>query len=288
MKNIAIFVSGNGEAAERIVRLFNDGNRVHTSLVIVDDTAVELPGRLNAEGLETLHIPDADWHSRSGEVARLLKENEIRLIVLDNFDLAISDEIMEATQGEIVRVSSPEQAPREVVNALEAELRKPVEEIVVETPEEEEKTPESEWAEALNIRYTPPKVPNTPPDVPETPDSQNPQFQNNPQYQNNYGGESPRFWQNPYYQQSRRPENHENSEPMPSTWLIWSVLITVFCCFIPGIIAIIYSSQVSSRYYAGDIEGARRASRNAEIWIIVSFVLGVLSATLYLPFMLIG
>ncbi|MCH5230394.1 MAG: CD225/dispanin family protein [Muribaculaceae bacterium] len=75
---------------------------------------------------------------------------------------------------------------------------------------------------------------------------------------------------------------------MPSTWLIWSVLITVFCCFIPGIIAIIYSSQVSSRYYAGDIEGARRASRNAEIWIIVSFVLGVLSATLYLPFMLIG
>ncbi|MDE6298374.1 MAG: CD225/dispanin family protein [Muribaculaceae bacterium] len=77
-------------------------------------------------------------------------------------------------------------------------------------------------------------------------------------------------------------------EPMPASYLIWSVLATVFCCLVPGIVAIIFSSQVSSKYYAGDIEGARKASRNAEIWIIVSFVLGVLSATLYLPIALIN
>lgn len=73
---------------------------------------------------------------------------------------------------------------------------------------------------------------------------------------------------------------------MPPTWLVWSVIMTVFCCTIPGIVAIIFSSQVSSRYGMGDIEGAKRASRNAEIWIIVSFVLGVLSSTLYLPIMM--
>lgn len=79
-----------------------------------------------------------------------------------------------------------------------------------------------------------------------------------------------------------------NAEPMPPTYLLLSVLSIVFCCFIPGVIAVVFSSQVSSKYFAGDIEGAKRASRNAEICIILSFVLGVLSATLYLPLMLVS
>lgn len=78
------------------------------------------------------------------------------------------------------------------------------------------------------------------------------------------------------------------AEPMPSTWLVWSVVMTILCCFVPGVIAIIQSARVSSKYYAGDIEGAKRASRNAEIWIIVSFVLGVISNTLYIPLTLAG
>ncbi|MCH5232065.1 MAG: CD225/dispanin family protein [Muribaculaceae bacterium] len=83
-------------------------------------------------------------------------------------------------------------------------------------------------------------------------------------------------------------QRKSEEEVMPPTYLIWSILTTVFCCFIPGIVAIIFSSQVSSKFYAGDIEGARKSSRLAEIWIIVSVVLGVLTATLYLPFMLIS
>ncbi|MDE5886954.1 MAG: CD225/dispanin family protein [Muribaculaceae bacterium] len=75
---------------------------------------------------------------------------------------------------------------------------------------------------------------------------------------------------------------------MPPSYLVWSVVITVLCCMIPGIVAIIYSSQVSTKYYSGDIEGAKRSSENAQIWIIVSFVLGVLSSTLYLPIALIN
>ncbi len=75
---------------------------------------------------------------------------------------------------------------------------------------------------------------------------------------------------------------------MPPTYLVWSVVTTILCCLIPGIVAIIFSAQVSSKFYQGDIEGARRASRNAEIWIIISFVLGVLSNTLYLPLMIAG
>ncbi len=77
------------------------------------------------------------------------------------------------------------------------------------------------------------------------------------------------------------------NEPMPPTYLVWAVLATVLCCFIPGIVAIVYSTQVSSRYYAGDMEGAKRASKRVEIWVIVSFVLGVLSATVIQPIMML-
>lgn len=73
---------------------------------------------------------------------------------------------------------------------------------------------------------------------------------------------------------------------MPPTCLLWSVLATVCCCFVPGIVAILFSAQVSKFYYAGDVEAAKRASRNAQIWIIASFVLGIISATLWFPLML--
>lgn len=72
-------------------------------------------------------------------------------------------------------------------------------------------------------------------------------------------------------------------EPMPPNYMILSILSTFLCSTIVGIIAIIFSSQVTSRYYAGDIQGAQRASRNVQICIIISFCLGVLTASLYLP-----
>lgn len=78
------------------------------------------------------------------------------------------------------------------------------------------------------------------------------------------------------------------SEQMPPTYLVWSIIMTILCCTIPGIVAIIFSAKVSSKYYEGDLDGSRRASHNAEIWIIISFVLGVLSNTLYLPLALAG
>ena len=79
-----------------------------------------------------------------------------------------------------------------------------------------------------------------------------------------------------------------SASQMPPTYLVWSVIMTILCCTIPGIVAIIFSAKVSSKFYEGDLEAARRASRNAEIWIIISFVLGVISSTLYFPLALAG
>jgi phosphoribosylglycinamide formyltransferase-1 len=82
-------------------------------------------------------------------------------------------------------------------------------------------------------------------------------------------------------------DNKLPEEPMPSNYLIWSILATVFCCLPAGIVAIIFSSQVSSRYYNGDLEGSRKASRMAEWCIIISFVLGVITASFYLPLLML-
>lgn len=84
-------------------------------------------------------------------------------------------------------------------------------------------------------------------------------------------------------------QGQEQSEPVPPNYFVLSIVMTLLCCTPAGIVAIVFSSMVNSRYYSGNVEGAKRASRNAEIWIIVSFCLGVLSTTLYLPFsMLFG
>lgn len=85
-----------------------------------------------------------------------------------------------------------------------------------------------------------------------------------------------------------RTEAPAEREPMPPTYLVWSIVATLLCCFIPGVVAIIFSAMVSSRYFAGDTEGARRASRMAEIWIILSIVLGIVTFTLYIPMMMIA
>ena len=72
----------------------------------------------------------------------------------------------------------------------------------------------------------------------------------------------------------------EPKEPCPPTYLVWTILVTVLCCVPLGVISLIYSSQVKSKYEAGDIEGAKKASTKTELWLILAFVLGLI----YQPF----
>ncbi len=74
----------------------------------------------------------------------------------------------------------------------------------------------------------------------------------------------------------------------PPSYLVWSILATLFCCLIGGIVAIIYSSQVGSRYSRGDYDGANRASRSALGWIIGSAICGALGWGLYLILLPLG
>lgn len=72
-----------------------------------------------------------------------------------------------------------------------------------------------------------------------------------------------------------RPEHRD--EPCPPTYLAWSIIVTICCCLIPGIVAIVYSTRVEPLYNRGDYAGARKASETAQLWIIAAVVIGIIS-----------
>lgn len=190
--------------------------------------------------------------------------------------------------GPIVEQKEVPVLPDDTPEALEARVHEAEYELfpnailkVVKTLAEPPAVPKSvddAWAETLGVPNNVPPVPDAPniPDVPK--DFSGSNGFNVPNGFNGFKGTYP-----PFSPAAQPNTGVKNTEPMPKTWLVWSILFTIFCCFIPGIVAIVYSSKVSSRYFAGDIEGAKRASESAEIWIIISFVLGVIVNTLYLP-----
>ncbi|ROU04520.1 CD225/dispanin family protein [Lysobacter enzymogenes] len=71
--------------------------------------------------------------------------------------------------------------------------------------------------------------------------------------------------------------------PYPN-YLVWSIIVTVlgacFCCLIgaaPGVVAIVFGSQVGSKLAAGDEAGARRASEQAKLWCWIGTALVAVS-----------
>jgi hypothetical protein len=64
-------------------------------------------------------------------------------------------------------------------------------------------------------------------------------------------------------------------------YLVWSILTTLLCCLPAGVVAIVYSSQVSSKLAAGDYTGAVDSSNKARTWCIVSAVAGVVGGIIW-------
>lgn len=78
-----------------------------------------------------------------------------------------------------------------------------------------------------------------------------------------------------------------NQRP-PKTWLIESILVTLFCCLPFGIAGIVNAAKVESRFHSGDIRGANQAAAEAKKWTMLSFWIGLVVGVLYLIVMLAG
>ncbi|MGL5830045.1 MAG: CD225/dispanin family protein [Angustibacter sp.] len=71
----------------------------------------------------------------------------------------------------------------------------------------------------------------------------------------------------------------KNSKPErpPRSYLPWSILATIFCCSITGIVAIAYSTQASTFIEAGDDEKAKISADKAFNWCIASLCMMVVT-----------
>lgn len=286
---IAILASTKGEKALYLYDFFKEGNRIEVDCLLTDNPDSEIAGEMKRLGIEVIYLS----HEREmEEIRELLQNRGVELMVVDDFNGEVPPALKSLFGEAIVFPQGRESAPLEVISttdrlkaAANAMMQQP------EPSKEEEKQEnqgestgselDREWAEVLNVDLSKPQQPD-----PVKPEINIPPVPPQSQVPPAYRPATPKF--NPYFKNTQEYRQGENNiEPMPDTYLVWSVVFTVLCCLIPGIIAIVYSASVSSKYYAGDIEGAKRASRNAQIWCIVSVVVGVIWGTLYLPLALL-
>ena len=67
----------------------------------------------------------------------------------------------------------------------------------------------------------------------------------------------------------------ESTAPAISNHLGKAILATLFCFAPTGIVSIAFAARVNGKLRKGDIQGALRCSRKANIWACVSIVLGI-------------
>jgi predicted secreted protein len=67
----------------------------------------------------------------------------------------------------------------------------------------------------------------------------------------------------------------------PNNYLVWSILVTLFCCLPLGIVAIVKSSQVSGLWAQGQYAEAQAAAASAKKFVTWSVIAGVVVGVIY-------
>ncbi len=62
----------------------------------------------------------------------------------------------------------------------------------------------------------------------------------------------------------------------PKNYLVWSILVTLFCCLPFGIVAIVKSSQVNGLWAQGRYAEAQASADSAKKWVTWSVVVGLI------------
>lgn len=80
------------------------------------------------------------------------------------------------------------------------------------------------------------------------------------------------------------PDNIRQTEVSnpPDNYLVWAILTTILCCLPLGIVSIIKSSEVNTKWANGDYAGAQESSEAAKKWAIWGVASGFIFIALYL------
>ncbi len=70
--------------------------------------------------------------------------------------------------------------------------------------------------------------------------------------------------------------------------LAQSILVTIFCCQVFGIVAIVYSALAMGQNSAGNFGQAHRYAKSANMWAWIAFGVGLPVMVVYFVLMVIG
>ena len=305
MKKIAIIASASGIEAPKITEFFSEGNRLRVDCLVTDRENTACIPQMQTLGVDVLYFPREVWQDNPYSIVETLRGRGVDLVAVDDFSQELPAALVEAYPGAVLTLAdTPADNDKAAIMQLYPAGDGVRESLLLESERDGDgipstlwpraivaafdrldnpapatpppyhthslpPTPDQEWAETLHIDYTGPQPPAVP-----VPQMQPQQPQPAPTGQMPQPGAAP-------LPQGQAPQ-------MPSSNLLWAILSLVFCCAPASIVAIVFAARVSSLYYSGQYEASARASRNAEIWIIVSIVLGVVMSTFSLPLTLLG
>ena len=208
-------------------------------------------GPYSLGGLMTITIPPTTLVWREG-LSEWVEAKELEeLAPLFNRPEAVQPPpfVAETVEGpKYEEASTADEEPTIVEDAEETSEESTVENSENETTEQPEED-YAEYEEESTSTATPPHFTSTSYDSPQQPNSEVP----------------------------------ASSEPMPEcppSYLVWAILSTLCCCQIFGIIAIFFAANVKPKYNRGDYEGAKKNSERAALWVILSFVIGLVTIPL--------
>ncbi|XP_073909063.1 proline rich transmembrane protein 1B [Castor canadensis] len=76
--------------------------------------------------------------------------------------------------------------------------------------------------------------------------------------------------------------------PLPKDYMMESVLVTLFCCLLTGVIAIVYSHETRAALGRGDLAQAEEASRKARSLVLFSLLFGVFVSTSWVIYVVVA
>uniref|UniRef100_A0A8D2AB72 Proline rich transmembrane protein 1B n=1 Tax=Sus scrofa TaxID=9823 RepID=A0A8D2AB72_PIG len=76
--------------------------------------------------------------------------------------------------------------------------------------------------------------------------------------------------------------------PLPKDYMMESVLVTLFCCLLTGLLAIVYSHESRAALGRGDLAHAEEASRKARSLVLFSLLFGVFVSTSWVIYVVVA
>jgi phosphoribosylglycinamide formyltransferase-1 len=102
MKRIAIFASGEGTNAERIIRYFEGNKAVEIMLVVTNKEQAGVIRRAENLKVPAMYLPAKDF--KEGKINEVMRQHQIDFIVLAGFLLHVPDSLLKDYPNRIINI----------------------------------------------------------------------------------------------------------------------------------------------------------------------------------------